>query len=209
MKILSHRGYWKSESEKNTKKALDRSVSNGFGFETDIRDYNGKLVISHDIASSQSLGFNEFLENSINNLIQEKLTLALNIKSDGLSNKLYDSLKEYPSLDVFVFDMSIPDMRSYFNAGIPVFCRMSEVEQPVWLNDSDGVWLDDFYSEWYDSKFVEELLSEGKRICLISPELHGRKHLTFWKEIKKLYQYESILLCTDFPEDAKNYFEGC
>lgn len=33
MKIIAHRGYWKTESEKNTMTALTRAVENGYGFE--------------------------------------------------------------------------------------------------------------------------------------------------------------------------------
>ena len=57
MKILSHRGYWKTAEEKNTATAMHRSFSLGFGTETDVRDYNGKLVISHDIPDSSAISF--------------------------------------------------------------------------------------------------------------------------------------------------------
>ena len=60
MIILSHRGYWKLESEKNKPIAFDRSFSLGFGTETDIRDYRGKLVISHDLADENSIQLSEF-----------------------------------------------------------------------------------------------------------------------------------------------------
>ena len=31
--ILAHRGYWKNESEKNSKTAFERAFDNGFGIE--------------------------------------------------------------------------------------------------------------------------------------------------------------------------------
>ena len=49
MIILSHRGYWKSEKERNQEVAFHRSFDLGYGTETDIRDIQGKLVISHDM----------------------------------------------------------------------------------------------------------------------------------------------------------------
>jgi hypothetical protein len=50
MQILSHRRYWKMDSEKNTKIAFERSFSLGFGTETDLmRDFGRKIVISHDM----------------------------------------------------------------------------------------------------------------------------------------------------------------
>ena len=47
MVILSHRGYWK-DARKNSVDAFKASFVREFGTETDIRDYNGELVISHD-----------------------------------------------------------------------------------------------------------------------------------------------------------------
>lgn len=85
MKIISHRGYWKNNSEKNTKISFERSFRLGFGTETDIRDFNGNLVISHDIPTNTSISIDDFFEiyNRHSNSI-----LALNIKSDGLQSIL-------------------------------------------------------------------------------------------------------------------------
>jgi hypothetical protein len=135
------------------------------------------------------------------------LTLALNVKSDGLALPLKKALEAYSHLDCFVFDMSIPDMRSYFNTGIPVFTRMSEVEkEPIWLERSDGIWLDSFESEWFDTSIIERLLQKGKRVCIVSPELHHRDHLLLWHTIKPLVDEKDLLLCTDHPEEAVQFF---
>ena len=37
IKILAHRGFWKEETEKNTKIAFERAFNSGFGIETDPR----------------------------------------------------------------------------------------------------------------------------------------------------------------------------
>ncbi len=55
MIILSHRGYWKSEEERNQEVAFHRSFDLGYGTETDIRDIQGKLVISHDMPQGYNL----------------------------------------------------------------------------------------------------------------------------------------------------------
>jgi glycerophosphoryl diester phosphodiesterase len=208
MRIISHRGYWKSEPEKNSLRALSRSIKYGFGFETDIRDHNGELVISHDIPYDNPLNFNNFLKTNADEIVEKKLTLALNIKADGLAKKLNVLLQDYPLLDTFVFDMSIPDTLSYFKEGINVYERISELETSIWQDKSAGILLDGFYSEWYDMQFISDLVQEKKSICIISPELHGRNHIDLWDKLKYLQNNESLLLCTDFPEDAKNYFEG-
>ena len=50
------------KEEKNSSTAFDRSFSLNFGTETDIRDFNGDLVISHDIANKTCLTLTEFLK---------------------------------------------------------------------------------------------------------------------------------------------------
>jgi hypothetical protein len=211
MKILSHRGYWKRASEKNTPKAFEYSFIRGFGTETDVRDFKGELVISHDIAQGNEMSFIDFLtlvEKQQKNL-GSQLSLALNIKSDGLANKINQSLKKYSGNDFFVFDMSVPDMRSYFEAGIPVFTRMSEVEkEPAWLDKSDGVWLDGFETEWYGADVICDLLDRQKRVCIVSPELHSRSHILLWERLNLLQNKQGLLLCTDYPELAADFFNG-
>jgi hypothetical protein len=205
MNIISHRGYWSTMSEKNSATAFIKSFSLNFGTETDVRDHLGELVISHDMPLGNEVRFIDFLEMA--STIGGNLPLAINIKADGLASKILSDLKEYRDLNIFVFDMSVPDMRSYLNLGIPVFTRMSEVERkPIWLNKSAGVWLDAFESEWYTANVVSDLLNSGKQVCIVSPELHGRDFYPSWNVLKPLAQQNNLLLCTDFPEVATNFF---
>lgn len=208
MKIISHRGYWKEPSEKNTVQAFQRSFSLGFGTETDIRDLGGKLVISHDMPLSYEVGLSEMLDLAEANATSEKpLTLALNVKADGLTEAICRHLEGRNSLDCFVFDMAVPDTRAYFGR-VPVFTRISEVE-PVgaWLELASGIWLDAFDSVWYDSEKIEQLLDMGKRVCVVSNELHGRDRLSHWELLSSVARNENLILCTDFPELATAFFE--
>jgi glycerophosphoryl diester phosphodiesterase len=204
MIILSHRGYWTQAHEKNTTTAFAHSFNLGFGTETDIRDQNGILVISHDMPSNVSLTFKDFL----NIYGKSHLPLALNIKADGLASILKENLQNIDHSNWFVFDMSIPDMRAYLNQGIPIFTRMSEVEQqPVWLDQAAGVWLDSFSTEWYDTNLIEKLLLQGKKVCVVSSELHGRDKSSLWRLLYPLSHHAQLMLCTDTPEEAKDYFD--
>jgi hypothetical protein len=207
MKILSHRGYWKVDEEKNTEIAFKRSFSLGFGTETDIRDFGGRLVISHDIATGAEISFEDFLALANSSKVSEPMTLALNVKADGLASHVARALMDFAGLDCFVFDMSVPDMRAYFDRGIPVFTRMSEVEhQPAWLDRSAGVWLDGFESEWFSNSLILDLLGKQKCVCIVSPELHRRSYLALWKRIKPLADEPRLMLCTDAPEQALEFF---
>jgi len=204
MKILSHRGYWKTIEEKNSLIAFRRSFDLGFGTETDVRDMAGELVISHDMPIGAPMPLGTFLD-----LIDDPgMPLAMNIKADGLAVELGRHFAGR-GLDWFVFDMSVPDLRMHLNAGNPVFVRMSEVERdPAWFDEAQGVWLDAFAGEWYDEALGRSLLDSGKRVCIVSPELHRREHQALWDMLAPLSGHEGLMLCTDFPELAQENFFG-
>ncbi len=206
MKILSHRGYWKEVAEKNTIEAMRRSFSLGFGTETDVRDYNGELVISHDIADENAISFQKFLE--IYGEYNKDLPLALNIKSDGLQLKLKEALARNKIENYFLFDMSIPDALGYLRNEVKnVFTRQSEYEKdPSFYEKANGVWLDSFEEDWFDNNLISAHLARGKMVCIVSPELHKRSHLESWKKYKFLSTEKNLFLCTDFPEEAHEFF---
>lgn len=207
MKIISHRGLWLDSSEKNTEKSFRLSFKNNFGTETDIRDLQGDLVISHDAPLGGEMKFSYFLSIIKEEVKAQNLTLALNIKSDGLSDILLEKIKDLKGLDIFVFDMSVPDMQSYINSGIQVFTRLSDLEnESACLDFASGVWLDSFYSDWFKSDIVSNLLNSGKKVCIVSPELHGREYTEMWGEIAILKEERDLILCTDYPLEAKKYF---
>lgn len=212
MEILSHRGYWKIESEKNKLIAFERSFSCGFGVETDVRDLNGILVISHDIPShddTELLTVESFLK--LYKSFGKNLPLALNIKSDGLQEKLLKFIIKYEVSNYFVFDMSIPDTIGYLNKGYKVFTRQSEYEQtPSFIDIVDGIWLDEFITHWIKIGTIKNQIENDRKVCIVSPELHKRNYLTEWenyKEMFKIISSEKIMLCTDLPEKAKEYFK--
>ena len=208
MKIIAHRGLWHNDLEKNSVRSFERCFFEGFGTETDVRDSKGHLVISHDMPLGDEEELSYFLSIVASHQPTQVLTIALNIKSDGLVDALLNVLKDYPDLDIFVFDMSIPDMRSYLMAGFNVFARMSEVEtEPAWLEQCSGVWLDSFDSDWFSEKIVVDLLNSGKRVCIVSPELHGRNYNSLWQTLQPLREYSGLILCTDHPTKAQQYFK--
>ena len=51
MKIISHRGLWRTVNEQNSLTAFSKSFSHGFGIELDVRDFNNEILISHDMPS--------------------------------------------------------------------------------------------------------------------------------------------------------------
>ena len=207
MIVISHRGYWHEAKEKNTETAFRRSFDLGFGTETDVRDCAGKLVISHDMPQGGEMT----LENFLDMLAKRPLPLALNVKADGMAKKIIEILKRYQPIDAFVFDMSVPDLLQQLKEGMPAFTRTSEYErEPSCYEQAAGVWLDAFHSIWYDFDAIKRILDDGKRVCLVSPELHGRPSEQLWDMLRAggVQKYDRLLLCTDVPEKAVAYFEG-
>ncbi|MEW6994795.1 hypothetical protein AADZ84_11075 [Colwelliaceae bacterium MEBiC 14330] len=207
MNIISHRGYWKIPREKNMQSAFQRSLERGFGIETDLRDYNGEIVISHDMADKNSMLFSDFMK-LVNRY--RPVVLALNIKADGLQKKVFDVLAGYESY--FVFDMSVPDALGYQKQGITNYTRFSDIEpEPALLLNAKGVWLDNFKDNLLDIKALKTFLNEGKQVALVSPELHKFDHIKYWRELKNYFQSQpeqrnNISICTDFPEEAQGFF---
>ena len=207
MIILSHRGYWKSEEERNQEVAFHRSFDLGYGTETDIRDIQGKLVISHDMPQGNEITFEELLQI----MGGRNLPLALNIKADGMANEILRLLKKYNHTNYFTFDMSIPDMVVQLKTELTVFTGLSDILSPaVLLDQAKGIWLDCFNSDWYDSKLVDTYLEMGKSVCIVSADLHKRDVKDQWSIIKqcKHFDSDSLMLCTDYPETAREFFYG-
>lgn len=199
----------KACSRGNTINDFKQSFAYGYGIETDIRDCCGKLVISHDMPSSNNISFENFLDIYKHN--GKNLPLALNIKADGLCVALKGLLQQYKITNYFVFDMSIPDTLSYIKHGMCVFTRQSEYEvTPVLYTESQGVWLDEFYRHWINEEIILSHLNNHKKVCIVSPDLHGRDFLQVWEDYKRIIKKHGlqnrIMLCTDYTSEARIFF---
>ncbi|MDU8618042.1 phosphodiesterase [Pseudomonas syringae] len=203
MQIISHRGYWLQRPQRNLSEAFHRSFDLGFGTETDVRDVAGQLVISHDMPAGGELT----LDGLLDIMAGRNLPLAINVKADGLAQALAATFARYGHTNWFAFDMAVPDMRSYLNANLTTYTRLSDVEpSPAWLKQAAGVWLDGFEGEWFSNQIIGDLLSLGKQVCVVSPELHGRGHGALWQQLLECRSQDRLMLCTDLPADAATFF---
>jgi hypothetical protein len=204
MNILAHRGLWDRPEERNTIASFKRAVKEGFGFESDVRDYLGNLVISHDIAGAEAPLF----ETALNTIDGTELTFAVNIKADGLFPLLKAILPR--RVRSFAFDMSIPQTLVCRELGIRFFTRQSEYESsPCLYEDAAGVWLDAFVDDsWLTGEVIRHHLENGKEVVVVSPELHGREASTFWERLRDtgLVGHTNMFLCTDLPRQAQAFF---
>lgn len=206
MKILAHRGYWRTPAEKNQQEAFLHAIERGWGIETDVRDCNGNLVISHDMPQGNELSLTELLQM----LGGKNIPLALNIKADGLSKKIHQIMQEYNYSNYFTFDMSIPELVLYIKQGLPTFTGLSDLlsEAPL-LESAHGVWLDCFNKDWYETSLIDSLIDKKLKVAIVSPDLHQRAYTSLWQKLLSCKHIDdpNLLLCTDYPDTAETFFK--
>jgi len=210
MEIISHRGLWLDKCDKNSFASFERSFESGYGTETDIRDLDGTIVISHDMPTSSSMPMtlDSFL--ALYTMYAPK-TLALNVKADGLQEPVTQLLNKHSIENYVLFDMSIPDLIQTSKAGLKFVTRLSEYELEMPFDSlSSGVWVDEFNESWVTSETIFKLSQTQSRVFIVSGELHGRDHMPQWLGMKKnsIHELNNIVLCTDFPRRAEEYFFG-
>jgi len=207
MQIITHRGWWTTPEEKNTRVAFRRALEANYGIETDLRDMGGEIVVSHDMPIGANIMlFAEFLQ--LYAEIGNPTLLALNIKADGLSHSIKSLLSRFGVTNAFVFDMAVPDALSYTAADFMTYTRHSEYEPlPSFYELADGVWMDAFMSDWIVVESIVSHLDAGKQVALVSPELHRRPHGDAWSDWKVL-NHSHVSLCTDFPDKAEAFFKA-
>ncbi len=215
MIILAHRGIWEAPAEKNTRAALRRALEEGFGIETDIRDLDGELVISHDPPRVGAMPVNNFLDDYV--MTGGSELLALNIKADGLQPAVATALADrgIGPTRYFVFDMAVPDALGYLRMKMPCFTRQSEAEPvPAFVDQSTGIWLDCFRTDWISEEDILTHCVAGRQVAVVSPELHGRNHQAAWEKWRNADRelrrrgYGNLLICTDYPREARAYFDA-
>ncbi len=202
MDILAHRGFWTKQEEHNTPFALSKAFDYGFGVETDLRDCDSKIVIAHDMPRGHEIAF----ENLLDLMAGRNLCLALNIKSDGLASEINNLLKKYSHTNYFTFDMSIPDMVQQHKLNLKVFTGISDIiPSPILFEQAAGIWLDCFNSDWFYAEDINKLLDAGKKVAIVSPELHKREYKNIWPRYKNI-NHKHLMICTDYPTEAESFF---
>jgi len=179
-------------------------IDNEYGIEIDLRSQNGEIILSHDPYSKDSIRLIDWLK-----FYQHK-TLVLNVKEEGLEQKVLELMDSFAIQEFFFLDQSFPFMMKTLISGESrVAMRFSDQEsfdtilrilnlkflQPSW------VWVDSFSGNWSHLSDLEKIKSLGFKACLASPELHGRNldlELKVIREFIENYQFEAV--CTKLPE---------
>lgn len=172
------------------------------GVEVDIRSQGSRLVIHHDPFVADALDFEEWIA------AYRHGTLILNVKEEGLEDRLLASMAERGLEDFFFLDQSFPFLvRTSRRGERRCAVRVSEfetVETALSLAGKvDWVWVDCFTRFPLDRQQADRLHEAGMKLCLVSPELQGRTDPAEIAEMRALLKREGIVaeaVCTKTPE---------
>jgi hypothetical protein len=192
MEIISHR--------RNTRAELDATPPE-FGVEIDIRSHGDSLHLQHD---PFVLGepFEEWLSHYRHG------TLILNVKEEGLEERVVDLVTNAGIKQYFFLDQSFPFLVRYARRGRrQAAVRVSEyetLETALTLAGLvDWAWIDCMSRFPLDASGARALVEAGFRLCLVSPELHGRwepEEVTVLQDRLRQFGVEVAAVCTKVPE---------
>lgn len=177
MLIIHHR--------RNTPELLE-STPTSFGVEIDVRSSNNDLIVHHD----------PFVEGiPLRTLLKEyrHRLLVVNIKEEGLEERIMQELYKNGIVDFFFLDQSFPFLIKTITSGESRSAvRVSEYEAINTAMNLSGLvqwcWIDYFSRFPLDKEECDLLRSRLFRLCLVSPELQG-------------YSEEECMILIDYIRD--------
>jgi hypothetical protein len=192
MIFISHR--------RNTIEELKATPSE-YGVEVDIRSNNGRLMIHHD-ALKEGEDFEGWLKH------YHHKTLILNVKEEGLEDRLIELMQQHHITDYFFLDQSFPFLIKWARLGERNSAvRVSEfesIETALTLKGKiDWVWVDCFNYFPLSNSDAKRLQNAGFKLCLVSPELQGKPFDTEIPLLANLLHERSIkvdAICTKQPQ---------
>lgn len=181
---------------RNTAEEL-RATPTEFGIELDLRSQGARVIVHHDpfVAGED---FERWLEDYRHRL------LILNVKEEGLEQRLIALMRERGIEDWFFLDQSFPFLIRTARAGESrCAVRISEFETIETAMTLAGqvrwVWVDCFSRFPLNGEQARRLHAAGFRLCLVSPELQGRDATTEIPVLRALLAHEGIVadaVCT-------------
>lgn len=144
-----------------------------FGTEVDFRDRGDRLILQHDPFQDGEDAEPFFAG-------YRHGTLILNIKSERIEWRILELIKKYNISDYFFLDSSFPMIVALMREGErKIAVRYSEFEKMDTILDLKGkvdwVWIDGFEGFSLSRDDFLALKEAGFKLCLVSPELQGRK----------------------------------
>lgn len=192
MKLIAHR--------RNTLAEL-LATPTKYGVEVDIRSLGDRLIIHHD-PFVEGEDFVTWVDHYRHG------TLILNVKEEGLEQRLLGLMAERGIEDFFFLDQSFPFIVKTVRQGERrCAVRVSEyehIETALMLAGKiDWVWVDCFTRFPLSAEDASRLRDAGLKLCLVSPELQQRTGDDEIPALRELLVERGIApaaVCTKRPE---------
>lgn len=192
MKVIAHR--------RNTLNEL-LATPTDYGVEVDIRSFGERLVIHHD-PFVEGEDFVTWIDHYRHG------TLILNVKEEGLEQRLLGLMTKRRIEDFFFLDQSFPFLIKTARQGERrCAVRVSEYEHIATAltlaGKIDWVWVDCFTRFPLTAEDAERLRDAGLKLCLVSPELQQRTGEDEIPALRALLVERGIAaeaVCTKRPE---------
>ena len=191
MQIIHHR--------RNSIKLIN-STLNKYGVEVDIRSFGKDLIIEHN-AYLNGEKFTEWLKYYAHEF------LVINVKEDGLEERILNYLKEFNIQNFFFLDQSFPSIIRLSSQGEKnCAIRVSEFESIetalLFKNKVKWIWIDTFTKLSLTINDYKKLKLAKFKLCLVSPELNktNKFDIDEIKDIIKEKSFQFDAICTKFPE---------
>jgi hypothetical protein len=179
-------------------------IDSNYGVEIDLRSQNQQIIMSHDPYTFDSTLFTEWIK------FYKHSMLVLNIKEEGIEQKVFEIIKNANITDFFFLDQSFPFIVKTLASGEDrIALRLSDYESINTLERTfqisqlkpHWVWIDSFTGNWEHLTELPKIKSMGYKICIASPELHQRSLDLELEYILKLANFSQIdAVCTKYPE---------
>lgn len=192
MKIVVHR--------RNKRSELD-STDRKFGVEVDLRSSSGRLITAHD-PFSPGEDFESWLTGFCHS------TLIINVKEDGLEDRIILTLEARGIRDFFLLDQSFPSIvRSAQSGETRSAVRVSEFESLETALALAGrvrwVWIDSFKRFPLSEEGTARIVDAGFMTCVVSPELQGRNPIHEVPQLLDMFDEWKVdidAVCTKRPD---------
>ena len=171
------------------------------GVEIDIRSNGQDLILQHDPFTAGTK-FHDWLK-----CYQDQL-IILNIKEEGLEERILSYLNEFNITNYFFLDQSFPFLVKSARQGQKQSAvRLSEYESIytaiTLARQVNWVWIDYFTKFPLNRSEVNELKQLDFKLCMVSPELQGYDPEVEINKLADLFSSSQIQLdaiCTKRPD---------
>jgi hypothetical protein len=170
------------------------------GIEMDVRIRGDRLVVAHD-PFEDGVDLHHWLDQ------YEHRLLIVNVKEEGLERHVLHQLRARGVEAFFFLDQSFPFlMRTLRGGERRCAVRVSEYESVetalALAGRVDWVWVDGFHGFPLSAGSARQLRDAGFRMCLVSPELHGREpaEIPVYRAMAEATGVQFDAVCTRQPE---------